>query len=666
MDYQDKIDLVASHYTFLGKTEDKKRVILRDDRCGVTFTYLANSFLRNLRKNPDKPLWSATRGNVTSDMTEAFRLEAQLRLDAAFEDGHPLRVISYKDDRALIEDTRTGAQKEYKFKTFVSNLKRGNTTLEGFNQTLEGAQSRLDTISPGRFVVTSFDTERGPNGKSFRSVTVEGAGVSSVRYTQKLSYILEVLKDDPSYVFGRSQEEINQVRSQTNLEKYGVAHPLQNKEIHQKMKDTLQERYGVDNYSQTPDHREKFVATSQARYGVDHPCKSEEVKGKVMATSLQSHGGMYHTKDPDVKENIRKTSQERYGTDSPIQSPIVKKKIKETFVALYGVDNPQKYPEIKAKTRATKVRKGICTLYEGKTVQEIADEIGSGRGLVRKLIKNLGYEAAKPLLYAYTPGGSSLTNLVVSMFPGYNFVIDKQLPGTKLRPDLMFPDQKVIIEADGLYWHSEASANEHWNPDRSYHGRKLKAYEKRGYRALFFRSDEIYKKTAIVQSISLNALGVNQKRVFARKCKVENMNKLFFADYHLMGKGHGRCYGLVHEDQFVAGIQVKWVKKSERLLDISRFATAPGTTVVGGFSKLVSFVVKYEKPRTVQTFIDRRYGTGKHLKGLGWSLAGEYPSFRWTDGFSSWGRMKFPGDSGQEQGMTRIWDCGQAKWLLTM
>ena len=658
MDYQAKIDLVAPHYTFLGKTEDRKRAILRDNRYGITFTYLSNSFLSNLKKNPDKAFWSATRGNVTSDLKDAFRVEAQLRLDAVFEEEHPLRVISYRKDRAILEDTRTGARREYKFKTFLANLKRGSISLEGFQQTLEGAQARLDAVSPGRFTVTSF--EKG------KTVTLQGTGISGESYTQKLSYILGVLKDDPSYVFGRSQEEINQVRAQTNLEKYGVKHPLQNKKVHQKMKDTLQERYGVDNYSQTLDHRYKFVATSQKHYGVDHPCKSDGVKARVMATSLLNHGGSHHTNDPKVREKLKRTSQERYGTDNPSQSSIVRDKIKETLVARYGVDNPQKDPAIRKRTRDTRVDKGLCMLYEGKTVQQIANEIGSGQGLVRRLIRSMGYEEAKPLLYSYTPGGSSLTDLVVSLFPSYNIVIDRKLPGTKLRPDLLFPDQKVIIEADGLYWHSEASANGHWNPDKKYHGRKLKAYEREGYRALFFRSDEIYGKTSIVQSISLNALGVNQKRVFARKCKLTNIDKSFFSDYHLMGKGRGRCYGLVYEDQVVAGIQVKWVKKGERLLDISRFATAPRTTVVGGFSKLVAFAVKQEKPNTVQTFIDRRYGTGRHLESLGWSFVGEYPSFRWTDGVSSWGRMKFPGDSGHEQGMSRIWDCGQAKWLLVV
>lgn len=77
-----------------------------------------------------------------------------------------------------------------------------------------------------------------------------------------------------------------------------------------------------------------------------------------------------------------------------------------------------------------------------------------------------------------------------------------------------------------------------------------------------------------------------------------------------------------------------------------------------------ALIIKVLRPTYIQTFIDRRYGTGTHLKSLGWKFVHEYPSFRWTDGAMSYHRMKFPGSTGYNHGMAKIWDCGQAKWVL--
>ena len=139
----------------------------------------------------------------------------------------------------------------------------------------------------------------------------------------------------------------------------------------------------------------------------------------------------------------------------------------------------------------------------------------------------------------------------------------------------------------------------------------------------------------------------------------------FFIENHLMGKGRGRKWGLVYQDELVAAIQVSYKNKREGLVDVSRFCTKQGISIVGGLSKLLSHMAEDMNPKYVQTFVDRRYGSGLHLAGMGFELKSEHASFAWTDITTTYHRMKFPGNSGYENGMAKLWDCGQAKWVAT-
>ena len=127
-----------------------------------------------------------------------------------------------------------------------------------------------------------------------------------------------------------------------------------------------------------------------------------------------------------------------------------------------------------------------------------------------------------------------------------------------------------------------------------------------------------------------------------------------------MGKGVGRGYCLIYNNEIVACMQVK--NKLVKQIEISRFSTKNGISVAGGFSKLLKHVVKAESATSVITFIDRRYGLGEYLKELNFTKKTEYVSFGWTNGEQVFHRMKFPGSTGYEQGFAKIWDCGQAKW----
>lgn len=258
----------------------------------------------------------------------------------------------------------------------------------------------------------------------------------------------------------------------------------------------------------------------------------------------------------------------------------------------------------------------------------------------------------------YTPNKSSLETMVANFLDSINlpYTNNCKLAGTNFKPDFVLKDHKLIIECDGQFWHSDANLD-----DKTYHVKKLKAYEDQGYRALFFRENEIRDKFPIVQSIINARLGFSPKYM-ARKLEHGICTPSFFEDNHLMGKGSGRIYALTLVGVPKVAIQVKWKDKNAGLLEISRFCT-DGCAVAGGFSRLLEKVIAEEKPNQVMTFIDKRYGSGHYLPGLGFKHCGEHLSFSWTNRTQVFHRMKFPGNTGYDHGYHKLWDCGQAKFV---
>lgn len=91
------------------------------------------------------------------------------------------------------------------------------------------------------------------------------------------------------------------------------------------------------------------------------------------------------------------------------------------------------------------------------------------------------------------------------------------------------------------------------------------------------------------------------------------------------------------------------------------FAVKKNTTVIGGYSKIMKRIEQIGK--SIQTFVDLRYGNGQWLENLGYKLSTSHLSFRWVKNDKTYHRMKFRGNTGYDEGMYKLWDCGQAKYV---
>lgn len=357
--------------------------------------------------------------------------------------------------------------------------------------------------------------------------------------------------------------------------------------------------------------------------------------------------------DKEASMNARtKTMVAKYGKEHAIQIKEFKDKRKETNILRYGYDCPSKNEEVKQKGIQTRCANGSMHFFDNMTIKQMAEKVGTSENAMRMRIWRYDHQTAMDM----TNSGSALEDFFAKHLEQLEVKYKQQVRVENKYCDFVI-DDKIAIELDGLYWHSDAV-----NKNNSYHKQKRDLYIKNGYVPLFFREDEIQNKIEIVKSIVKNKIKHKDiKRVFARKCGVQEITKEkakeFFLENHLMGAGFGKPIALVLDDEIVACMQ--YISKSD-FYDISRFATKINTSVVGGFSKLLN---KIPKDKNIQTFIDRRYGQGKYLESLGFYLENCSLSFKWAKNMTVLNRGMYKGNSGYEHGFSKLWDCGQAKYV---
>lgn len=447
-------------------------------------------------------------------------------------------------------------------------------------------------------------------------------------------------------------EEIKDKIKKTNLKRYGVKYASQCKKIRKKTEETNLKRYGFKSPLASPAIQEKSRKTSFERYGVKYPMQNKNVMIKYKSSMLSGYGAESPIQVGEIKSRIENTNLERYGVKNYASTKEFIEKSKKTCLEKYGVDHFSKTDGHRYRIREALKRNDTVKTYDEKLMIESAEERSITIDAMYKRIKKYGPEIAMSMKVKESGLETFFEERILKPL---NTPYEKQFRVNRKIAD--FKIGNIIIECDGLYWHSE-----HFRP-KNYHKDKRELYLSNGFKPLFFTEDEIMYQTEKVESILLNKLGKSQ-RIFARKCVIKEVStkdsNLFFSDNHLMGKGRGKTFGLYFNNILVTAMRVC---KLDSGLDISRFCHKLKTNVIGGFSKLIKHVERELSPEFIQTFIDLRYGSGDYLGDLGFEKRTENLSFYWIQNDVKVHRMTFPSNTGYQNGFVKFWDCGQAKYI---
>lgn len=252
-----------------------------------------------------------------------------------------------------------------------------------------------------------------------------------------------------------------------------------------------------------------------------------------------------------------------------------------------------------------------------------------------------------------------------------------------LELDILIAEKNIAIEFNGIYWHSEK-----YKEDKNYHYSKWKTCHNQNIQLIQIWEDEWNKNPEMIRNMLSYKLGLGdaKKRIFARKCKVVNLDvniaRDFLEENHIQGYASGSYYyGLMHENALNAVIVLK--KEGKDTLNIIRYAT--NSSVVGGFTKILSYAEKVLSPKYFVTFSDNCVSDGNLYAGNGFIVDKELPpdyrylwrgqrkhkfgyrleefkknpSLTWVEGLTE-------KQLAEINGLYRIWDAGKIKWKRTV
>lgn len=489
----------------------------------------------------------------------------------------------------------------------------------------------------------------------------------------------------------RTYEEnalILQKKKDTMLRDWGYEYPSQVPEIKEKMEQTSLINYGVRTPILSPIVRQKIKDTNRINLGVDFPFQSPKIIKKCHTTSIIRHGDAYAC--------ARKEYKKQTGFDNPMHSSEVKNKQKETFIKRYNADHPLKNPDVVKKRREK-----CYDIYNrfNSAQNHISDEsfdILNDENKFRKLVelnsitksaRILGIDQKTVSGYMKKfgialPGRSSYESEIAKYLNqlGVKYIQNDSSILKPLQIDFLLEDNKIGIEFNGLYYHSQNSGNK----DQKYHYNKWEKCQESGIQLITIFEDEWLDKCDIIKRKIESILNLGKKGVGARKLNIKKIPwkecEIFLNQYHIQGAcSPARLNIGAFFNNELSGVMCFSTPKDKNIQwDLVRFSCYQNNP--GMASKMLKWFETNYSPKSLVSFSDNRWSNGKLYNTLEFTqsyILG--PDYHYTDYKERYRKEKFRKNrlkvlgydiSKTESdivmndiGLDKIWDCGKIKWV---
>ena len=421
---------------------------------------------------------------------------------------------------------------------------------------------------------------------------------------------------------------------ETCMKKYGTENAMQNADIRKKIEETNIKKYGVKNAMQNADIRKKIEETNIKKYGVKNPFANKDIINKIKTIQTAKYGGMGNGSKQTSKK-IESTNIERYGKNGYNNREAYKATLKERYSDENYVNTEARLKTVHAREIERKdyligyMDNGdwICKCPHPECNRCNEKQYISNWSLYYSRVHNNIEPCTilNPVNAQESWGESELREFIKEL--GFNPEKNRTiLNGMEL--DIYIPEKKIAIEFNGVYWHSSEFKS------TKYHFDKFKKCLDAGIQLITIWEDQWVNKKEICKEIIKSKLGIYKQRIYARKCKVievdsKTANK-FMDNYHIQGKSQGSIrLGLEYGDNIVA-IMTFGKKRSSMMgtkektkgeYELVRFCGKPGIQVVGGASKLFKhFIDITPDAKTIKSYSSNDISIGQLYKALGFEM----------------------------------------------
>lgn len=423
-------------------------------------------------------------------------------------------------------------------------------------------------------------------------------------------------------------------------------------------------------------------------------CKSIKIK----KNTKDKYGEDSVFKIPEYQEKIRQTMIKNHGVRNALESNIIKNKMIDDLSIKYGVNNVSKIKEVKEKKIETLSKTWLNRIQKQNSYIKIIDgdykkqlikmECDNGKKHTFEIEYNL-YHNRKQInttlcTKCHKIGRSTFgveDKFLKFIGENYNGIVirNDRKTITPYELDLYLPELKIAFEFNGFNWHNDTKK------DKNYHLMKYNLCKEKDIQLIqFFQDDWVYKYD-IVKSIILNKLNKTPHKIYARKCSIKEISyidtKKFMILNHIQGYASSKYnYGLVYDDKIVSVITLGERKISgEKKFELIRYGSVVYTNVIGGFSKLLKYVITELDIKELITYSNKLYSNGnlytnnnftyiKDTKPNYYYIISDVRKHRYSYRKDILVKQGFDKDKTEIQIMNdrnilRIYDCGNKKYI---
>ena len=474
-----------------------------------------------------------------------------------------------------------------------------------------------------------------------------------------------------------SDPNIKKIKEEKSLIKYGTKSPSQSKQIKDKIIRTNQYLYNGNSPMSSKTTQEKSKKTLLKNFGVDNPNKSPEIIRKRVESFKKSN----------YKENFKISCIEKYGVKHPWMNKEVHKKTIDFFYADYKKRILEKIDSHKFNFIGFK--KGISTNLEFYCKKCNSNfDILSYQFYYRINNNKSICTNCFPISENASISQIELFNFIKEKYKG-EVIIDCKNIINPYEIDIYLPELKIGFEFNGVWWHTEKYKGE------NYHLQKQKKSIENNIKLFSIWEDEWNTKKEICISFILNKLNKTENKIFARKCKIKELDykdsRSFLINNHLQGDckssiriglyDNGELVSLMTFSKLRLPIQrLEKNRGNEEYYELTRFCNKINSNIIGGASKLLKFFINKYSPKQIETYSDNLISDGDLYKKLGFEYSHTSNPGYWyvINGIRehrfNWRKQKLVNmgydinkteeEIMNELGYYRIYNAGNKKWIL--
>lgn len=235
--------------------------------------------------------------------------------------------------------------------------------------------------------------------------------------------------------------------------------------------------------------------------------------------------------------------------------------------------------------------------------------------------------------------------------------------------DIYIPQYKIGIEFNGLYWHSEENGK-----DENYHLSKLNECNQNGVELIQIFEDEWVNHRDVCEFLIKDSLGLNTSKIVkANECIVrENVNEEEVTDFLETNSINGGIISDItinaYYNNTIVGVMTL-TKNNNQEYTINRFTTNIKYNCNGIEQIMLDYFRNHFEFKSLTYFADRRWVINIEnniYTSIGFKVDSFInPSFTYYSPYTSKKKRLKEGEITDICNYTRIWDCGQVKYVYT-